>query len=155
MSIHSATRTDNTAIRKGRKQESTEALSCAREASQCLPEGTIKLRVKTKYILCISKTACLKTASKFRNTRAIIQSAKYMNKKCITRLTAQTIHFLSITQPENNLSVSINSCRCFLTGSLYIQSSSFVLWGGPDRASRCSCFRHSPKSHHTTADKVR
>ena len=50
-----------------------------------------------------------------------------MDKKCITRLTAQTIHFLSITQPENNLSVSINFCRCFLTGILYIQSSSFVL----------------------------
>ena len=54
-----------------------------------------------------------------------------MDKKCITRLTAQTIHFLSITQPENNLSVSINFCRCFLTGSLYIQSSSFVLCGYP------------------------
>ena len=54
-----------------------------------------------------------------------------MDKKCITRLTAQTIHFLSITQPENNLSVSINFCRCFLTGSLYIQSFSFVLCGYP------------------------
>ena len=54
-----------------------------------------------------------------------------MDKKCITRLTAQAIHFLSITQPENNLSVSINFCRCFLTGSLYIQSFSFVLCGYP------------------------
>ena len=42
-------------------------------------------------------------------------------------LTLKQCTFESITQPENNLSASINSCRDFLIRSFYIQNYIFVL----------------------------
>ena len=47
--------------------------------------------------------------------------------KSANSLTLKQCTFESITQPENNLSASINSCRDFLIRSFYIQNYIFVL----------------------------
>ena len=75
----------------------------------------------------IYKTPDLKTASEFRSTMAIISLLKSWIKSAKTRLTLKQCTFESITQPENNLSASINSCRDFLIRSFYIQNYIFVL----------------------------
>ena len=49
-----------------------------------------------------------------------LHSAKNMRKKRTTRLTAQTMHFFPITQSAERLSITINSCRCFLFGNLVL-----------------------------------
>ena len=97
---------------------------------------------KTKWISLLYKTPRLETASEFRNTRS-----KNMNQKCITRLTAQTMHF-SIHNTERE------SSKCFYKflqsfpdrELLYFQRFFCFNWWAPGRAARCHIPTYPPAS---------
>lgn len=62
------------------------------------------------------KTFGLETASEFGNTTALFALLKTWEKSA-QLANAQTMHFFAITQSAERLSITINSCRCFLFGS--------------------------------------
>ena len=75
----------------------------------------------------IYKTPDLKTASEFRSTMAIISLLKSWIKSA-KLANAQTMHFFAITQSAERLSISINSCRCFLFGSPVLSQLIFYIF---------------------------
>ena len=75
----------------------------------------------------IYKTPDLKTASEFRSTMAIISLLKSWIKSA-KLANAQTMHFFAITQSAERLSITINSCRCFLFGSLVLSQLIFYIF---------------------------
>ena len=75
----------------------------------------------------IYKTPDLKTASEFRSTMAIISLLKSWIKSA-KLANAQTMHFFAITQSAERLSITINSCRCFLFGSLVLSQREIYIY---------------------------
>lgn len=73
------------------------------------------------------KTFGLETASEFGNTTALFALLKTWEKSA-QLANAQTMHFFAITQSAERLSITINSCRCFLFGSLVLSQLIFYIF---------------------------
>ena len=84
----------------------------------------VMTRIINKLIRVFSgllKTFGLETASEFGNTTALFALLKTWGKSA-QLANAQTMHFCSITQSDEPLSITINSSRVFQTGAFTSQS---------------------------------